>query len=101
MSKKKNRQNLGCLFLILISLALCVQLIRNNPLVGILVLFLVLLLAVVVALLFRSRRCELCGNVIERKSHLWTIEGAKKTVCPYCNQSLARKRSSAATRRFK
>jgi len=101
MSKKRNKQAVGCLALSLIGAALGLQLIKNRPVAGIVVLCLVLSVGVLLIFLLKPRRCELCGNVIERKSHVWTIEGAKRTVCPHCNQSLARKKSAAATRRLK
>jgi RNase P subunit RPR2 len=40
------------------------------------------------------------ANSVERIA-LVIGNGAKKTVCPHCNQSLARKKSAAATRRFR
>lgn len=33
-------------------------------------------------------------------SYSWTIEGVKKRVCPHCNQSLERKQSKAAMKRY-
>jgi hypothetical protein len=101
MAKKKGNTALGCLLLILIGVALTAQQIRRNPILAIPIVTAIFLVGMLVAFLFRSRRCELCGNVIERKSHVWTIEGKKKTVCPHCNQSLLRKQSAAATRNFK
>ena len=101
MSKKKSNAALGCLLLVLIAAAFGAQLIRKNPLASIPIIAALLLLGIVAAFLFRSKRCELCGNILERKSHVWTIEGMKKVVCPHCNQSLCRKQSAAATRRVK
>jgi hypothetical protein len=101
MARKKSNTALGCLLLVLIALALTVQQIRNNPLMAVPIVGGIVLLGVVIALLLRPKRCEICGNVIERKSHVWRIDGQKKLLCPHCNQSLARKQSAAATRNLK
>ncbi len=78
MSKKKSNAALGCLLLVLIAAAFGAQLIRKNPLASIPIIAALLLLGIVAAFLFRSKRCELCGDILERKSHVWTIEGMKK-----------------------
>ncbi len=98
---KKNSPILGCLFLIILALGGSVQLIQSNPLVGVLVVIGVLLLGGLVLYALRKKRCEICGNIIERKSHDWAIEGVKKRVCVHCNQSLARKKSRAAMNHYR
>ncbi len=101
MGKKKGNAALGCLVLVLIGAGFSIQLIKQNPLASIPLVALLLVLGLVAIFALRPKRCEVCGNVIERKSHVWTIEGSKKTVCAHSNQSLARKQSAAATRRLK
>lgn len=101
MAKRKQPTTLGCLAVTLLALGLSIQLLRQNPWLGIVALVSVLVVAGVVLYLMRPRQCGICGNGIQRKSHVWMIAGVQKIVCVHCNQSLARKKSSAALRQFK
>ncbi|OLE55526.1 MAG: hypothetical protein AUG51_02745 [Acidobacteria bacterium 13_1_20CM_3_53_8] len=56
---------------------------------------------VLIGYALRPRRCDICGNVLQRTSYTWTIQNEKKRVCPHCNQSLARKKSKAAMSQFR
>jgi ribosome-binding protein aMBF1 (putative translation factor) len=49
----------------------------------------------------RRKRCEVCGNFLERKKYFWNIEGEKKRVCSHCNRTFMRRQSRAATRNMK
>lgn len=101
MAKKKNNATLGCLIVCVLVIAVGAQLVRQNPLIGVPALVAVLLIIGLIFYAMRPKRCDICGNRIQRKSHVWTIEGTNKTVCVPCNQTLARRRSSAALRQLK
>lgn len=98
---KRNNSALGCLILLLIAVGSVMSLGQKNPFRGVAVGVGLALLGVIVIYALRPRRCDICGNVLQRKSYPWTIEGVKKRVCPHCNQSLARKRSKTAMRQFR
>lgn len=99
MAKKKNSP-LGCLILVLLPVGLFMSLWKQNPALAALAALGLLGLLVLLIYLLRPRRCDLCGNVLKRASYRWTLEGVKKTVCPHCNQSLERRQSKAAMRRY-
>jgi hypothetical protein len=100
MAKKKNSP-LGCLILVLLPVGIAISLWKQNPALAVLAALGLLGLLALVVYLLRPRRCDLCRNVLKRASYRWTLEGEKKTVCPHCNQSLERRQSKTAMRRFK
>ncbi len=101
MGRKKNNSFLGCLFLLLLAASVVIGVAQQNPVLGIATgVGLILVLGAIIYLL-RPRRCGICGNVLQRKSYRWEIDGVKRKVCPHCNQTLARRQSREATRRFR
>jgi phage FluMu protein Com len=100
MAKKKNSP-LGFLVLVLLPVGMVISLLKQNPVLAVLAALGLLGLLVLVVYVLRPRRCDLCGNVLKRASYRWTLEGEKKTVCPHCNQSLERRQSKAAMKRFR
>lgn len=99
MAKKKTSP-LGCLVLIL-PVGMFMSLWRQNPALAVVAGLGLLGLLILLLYLLRPRRCDVCGNVLKRASYSWTIEGVKKRVCPHCNQSLERKQSKAAMKRYR
>jgi hypothetical protein len=56
----------------------------------------VVVVVVVVLILLsslRPKRCDICGLPFRRSFYTWNIQGAKKRVCPKCNQGLERHKS--------
>lgn len=98
---KKNNSALGCLILLVIAVGVVISAGKNNPLAGIAVGAGLVVLGVIVLYALKPRRCDICGNILQRKSYSWNIQGEKKRVCPHCNQSLSRKRSKDAMRQYK
>jgi hypothetical protein len=96
---KKKKSNAGIFVLLL--LALPVFLWQQSPLLAALLGAGVLAVAALVIYGMRPRRCDVCGNALQRKTYEWTIEGEKKRVCPHCNRSLAAKQSKAAMKQFR
>ncbi len=96
---KKKKSNAG-IFLILL-LALPVLLWQQSPLLAALLGFGILVVAALVIYGMRPRRCEVCGNALQRKSYEWTIQNEKKLVCPHCNRTLAAKQSKQAMKQFR
>ena len=101
MGKKKNNSSAGCGLLLIVAFVLGVYAFRTNPIAGIPLLLVFLAMCALVIYAMKPKRCELCNNVLECKTHIWQIEGVKKRVCVHCNQSLARKKSRVAMRQFK
>ncbi len=97
---KRGKQQLGCSGII----GLCILLVvggivtlwQKNRLAAIAAGIPAILLLIAVGYLLRPKRCDICGNIIQRASYKWTVQGEKKRLCPHCNQALARKKSSAA-----
>lgn len=87
--------------LIALTIGAGVQLFKYDPVIGVAG---VIGLAVLGALLLygmRRKRCEVCGNFLERKKYFWNIDGEKKRVCSHCNQTFMRRQSRAATRNIR
>jgi hypothetical protein len=97
MARKKN-PIIGCLFLIVLAIGAGIQLFKYNPVAGVAGVLGVVFVGGLVLCATRRKRCEVCGNVLERKKYFWTIEGKKKRVCSHCNQTFMRRQSRAATR---
>jgi hypothetical protein len=98
---KKNNPIIGCLFLIALAIGAGIQLFKYNPVVGVAGVAGILFLGGLLLYVMRRRRCEVCGNFLERKKYFWNIEGKKKRVCSHCNQTFMRRQSRAATRNIR
>lgn len=61
---------------------------------------LVAILALVAAGIFRRERCTVCGVRIKRTSYRVRINGKRHTLCPNCNDSIEKRRSSAAVHKL-
>lgn len=101
MAKKKNTSALGLIVVLLICAGVVMSLFERSPLLGVIAVLAGLGLLALLGLALRSKRCDICGNALQRKSYEWALEGAKKRVCPHCNQALARKQSKAAMKQFR
>jgi hypothetical protein len=84
MAKKKT-PILGCFIILVIAIAAAAQLFKAQPIIGIVATLAFASIGLVftglVLWFSKSKCCEVCGNVIERKSHRWAIDGKEKTVC--------------------
>ena|SRR4028119_1062903 len=96
---KRKKSKAGIFILLL--LALPVFLWQQSPLLAALLGAAVLAIAALAIYGLRPRRCDVCGNALQRKSYEWTIQDVKKKVCPHCNRSLSAKQSKAAMRQFR
>ena len=61
-----------------------------------LLILLVIGTVIVVLACAKPSKCDVCGLPIKRTSHMWTIQGEKKRLCPKCNSQMERKVSKAA-----
>jgi len=95
---KKNNPIIGCLFLSLLALGAGIQLYKYDPVAGVAGVIVIVFLGGLLLYAMRRKRCEVCGNFLERKKYFWNIEGKKKRVCSHCNQTFMRRQSRAATR---
>ena len=89
--RKLKAQTQGCFFLAVIAVVFVAYAV--NHLTGIIVGL------IGIYLFFRAvwpRTCGLCGNLIERSSHVWRINGKKVRLCPYCNSAQRRGQSRRA-----
>ena len=100
MARKKNSLS-GCLIVLLVAGGAMASLWQKSPALATAAGVAVLAALGIVLYALRPRRCDVCGNVLQRKSYEWTLEGEKKRVCPHCNQTLARRQSKAAMGRYK
>jgi hypothetical protein len=100
MAKKRN-PIIGCLVILLIAAGITISVWQKNKIQGIAFGAGFLVMMLLLARLLRPRRCEICGNVLQRASYKWKFGKDKKRVCPHCNQSLQRKQSKAAMRQFR
>ena len=100
MARKKN-PIAGCLLLILLATGAGIQLFKYDPIAGIAGVVGVVFLGGLLLYVMRRKRCEVCGNYLERKKYFWNIEGKKKRVCSHCNQTFMRRQSRAATRHIR
>jgi hypothetical protein len=100
MAKKKN-PILGCLLLIMLAIGAGIQLFKYNPAAGIAGVLGIVFVGGVLLYAMRRKRCEVCGNFLERKKFFWDIDGEKKRVCSHCNQTFMRRQSRAATRNIR
>ncbi len=95
---KKGNSALGCMFLLLVAAGAVMSLWQRNPVLAIAVGAGIAATLLLLGYLLRPRRCDVCGNRLQRASYIWELEGAKKRVCPHCNRSLERKQSQRAMR---
>lgn len=95
---KKGNSALGCLFLILIAAGIIMYLWQRSPVLAIVSGLGIAATLVLLGYLLRPRRCDICGNVLQRASYKWELEGAKKRVGPHCNRTLERRQSQRAMR---
>ena len=56
----------------------------------------IIILIVIIALLCKQKKCDVCGLDIKRKFYTWEIDGKKQTLCPKCNSQMERKVSKQA-----
>ena len=98
---RKNNPIIGCLLLILLAVGAGIQLFKYNPVAGIAGVVGIVFLGGLVLYATRRKRCEMCGNFLERKKFFWNIDGEKKRVCSHCNQTFMRRQSRAATRNIR
>lgn len=78
-----------------------IQLFKYNPIAGGAGVIGIVFFAGLLLYAMRRKRCEVCGNFLERKKYFWNIEGKKKRVCSHCNQTFMRRQSRAATRNIR
>ena len=97
MAKRKNSL-VGCLVLILLVIGAGAQLFKYNPVAGVAGVIALVFLGGLLLYAMRRKRCEVCGNFLERKKYFWNIEGKKTRVCSHCNQTFMRRQSRVATR---
>lgn len=93
MARRRKSSSVGVGGILII---LALGLIITRPLIGIVVLLGVIVIA---ALTAKPSRCEVCGNILKRSKHVWQLGEKKVSVCPHCNQRLAREKSRAAFKR--
>ena len=98
---KKGNSALGCLFLVVVAAGIIMSLWQRSPVLAITVALGLTATLFLLGYLFRPRRCDICGNRLQRASYTWELEGAKKRVCPHCNRSFERKQSQRAMRGFR
>jgi hypothetical protein len=51
----------------------------------------VLMLAGVVSIFYKPKRCSVCDAQINQVHHNWTIDGEQRLLCPNCNAQMKRK----------
>ncbi len=96
MGKSKGNPALGCLLVLAIGGIIYLWTISPIYGIGALVLGLILLMAA-----NWQKDCQICGNPIKRDSYTWTMDdGQKKRVCPKCNQTLERRQSREAIKKY-
>lgn len=95
MARSKKGEAAG--FLGLIIIGVITYLFMQNIWCGSIVVVVGLVLLVAIAM---PRNCDICGNTLRRTSYTWAVDGKKRTVCPHCNQSLERKQSREAMKKF-
>lgn len=95
-SKRKSNPLVGGFAIFFIVIGAAVSAFQRNPLLGVVLGAGLLGLLVLIVYALRPKRCEVCNNLLQRKSYIWEIQGAKKKVCPHCNTTLARRQSKAA-----
>jgi hypothetical protein len=98
---KKNNPILGCLLLIMLAIGAGIQLFKYHAVAGAAGVIGIVFLGGVLLYAMRRKRCEVCGNFLERKKYFWDIDGKKKRVCSHCNQTFMRRQSRAATRNIR
>lgn len=101
MAKKKGSPFIGGLFLVAVVVGGGIQLMKANPLLGVFAIVCFFFISFLILLALRKKRCEVCSNIIERKSFQWKVNGENKRVCVHCNQSFAKKQSRRATQSFR
>lgn len=52
----------------------------------------------IVTVIFKPGKCDVCDTRFKRKYYIWEIEGKKQYLCPNCNGKMSRRVSA---RRFK
>ncbi|MBS9441790.1 hypothetical protein [Photorhabdus heterorhabditis] len=57
-----------------------------------------IILLLILGVIFKPSRCDICNVNFKRKYYTWEIEGKKQHLCPNCNSKMDRKISS---RKFK
>jgi hypothetical protein len=77
MAKKKYPIT-GCLFLILLAIGAGVQLFKYNPVAGVAGVIAIIFFGGLLLYAMRRKRCEVCGNFLERKKYFWTIEAKRR-----------------------
>jgi hypothetical protein len=52
--------------------------------------------SIIVSIIFRPPKCDVCGLGIKKISYSWKIGGKKQKLCPKCNSRMERKVSKEA-----
>jgi hypothetical protein len=92
MGKKQSTKGMG----LVIVIAGTIWLFIEHPMVAWCGVIVILLLVVLMAVGTGSGECQVCGSKLKRKKYICTIKGAQKTICPACNQRLAKMKSKEA-----